>query len=89
MGVFHGDSDQLRKRVCDHARFLLGVNRVWDTGSATVPQVTVRDLLETSLRTWAPPGMLVSAEKWVALMRQPRTSIDPGFIRAALNLSSE
>ena len=54
--VFHGDDDQLRRRVCDHARFLLGVNRVWAIGSATVPQVTVRTLLETALRTWAPPG---------------------------------
>ena len=45
--------------------------------------MTVRNLLETSLRTWAPPGMLVSAEKWVALMRQPRTSIDPGFMAMA------
>jgi hypothetical protein len=45
--------------------------------------VTVRNLLETSLRTWAPPGMLVSAEKWVALMRQPRTWIGQGFMAMA------
>ena len=82
-GVFQGDGDQLRRRVCDHARFLLGVNRVWDVGSATVPPVTVRNLLETALRTWAPPGMQVSAEKWVALMSQPRTWIDQGFMAMA------
>jgi len=80
-GLTQLNGQELRAVVCAHGQALLDHDYVWSRRET--PHLTLRTLLETSLRTWATGKRLATAEQWLELMEKPTTWADQAFLALA------
>ena len=80
------DGLDFRAKICDYAERLLQANAVLRLGRRSEDNMPIRTLLTNALRAWAPAGMHISAERWIAAMRCPHVWADHAFLKLAADM---
>ena len=80
------DGLDFRAKICDYAEKLLRTKAVLQLDRRGEDNMPIRTLLTNALRAWAPAGMHVSAERWIAAMRCPHVWADHAFLKLAADM---